>query len=227
LCFPVLILGLAEIQTRIQQRSKRIIQFKDNKIIVKPAKSGLVLWKRVAEFQFEPIPEMSGAMKLKLFLHGRANQKLSGRAFWATVLENRSQVQELTRSCKPKKTKRLPILKLNFLERPAQPALSAPFPFLGMSLYFAGVFLLLHGMPMLLAMLNHDHHDSGGNSNLTPVESANLARFISRHFSSREEFRHFYLILSICLTIAGVTLLALGWWLLNRKQPLTHTEKRA
>ena len=213
--------GMAEIQTRIQQRSKRIIQFKDNKIIVKPAKSGLVLWKRVAKFQFEPIPEMQGMTKLKLFLHGRPNEKMAGRTFWAMVLENPSQVQELVRYLQTKRTESPIGYEIEILERPALEP-SVPFPFIGMSLYMGGMFLLLHGGPMLLGLLNHDHHDSDGDSKFTPEERAKLHQFLARHFSNKEELRHFFLTLSICLIVAGIALLVSGWWLMNRKPQIVR-----
>lgn len=49
-----------EIQIRIRQRSKRVIQIEEKRIIVKPAKNQMVPWKRVRKFQFEPVPDTPG-----------------------------------------------------------------------------------------------------------------------------------------------------------------------
>ncbi len=143
LAIILLVLGLGESQVRIRQRSKRVIEFRDGKIRVKPSKSEFIRWNKVAKFQFEPIPEMSGSTKLKLFLFGRSNET-SERAFWATVLDN-SQTQELACYLRAKKLEAPSSYEIQILEHPAIPESSAPFPFLGISLYMSGLFLLLHG----------------------------------------------------------------------------------
>lgn len=227
LFFPVFILGLAESQVRIRQRSKRVVQFKENKIIVKPAKSGLVLWKRVAKFQFEPIPETPGLTKLKVFLRGRPNKQPSGWVFWAMVLENPSQVQELVRYLQSRKTETPAGYEIEILWHPVLPENSARFPFLGTSLYMGGFYLLLHGVPALIVLLNRNHHDSDGGSKFTPQETAKLGQFIVRHFSSREEFHHFFQVFGISLTVAGVVLLILGWRQMNRKAPVVPPSRSA
>jgi len=212
----LLALGLGESQVRIQQRSKRVIEFRHDKIRVKPSKSEFIRWNKVAKFQFEPVPEVLGITKLKLFLFGRSNET-SERAFWAMVLDN-PQTQELTRYLQTKKLEAPSSYEIQILEHPAIPESSAPFPFLGMSLYLSGLFLLLHGGPALLVFLNHTHSDSDGNSKLSSEEKAHLGRFIAQHFSSKEEFRHFFMMLNICLIVAGITLLILGWRLMKRKK---------
>jgi hypothetical protein len=213
--------GGIETQVRIRQRSKRVIQFKENKIVVRPARIQSVPWKGVAKIQFEPIPEAPGMTKLKLFLPDRSNKRVSGRVFWAMILEN-CQRQDLLRYLQTKKTDALIRYQIEVLERPSTPESPARFPFLGMSLYTGGIYLLLHGGPMFLASLNSVHHDSGGNSKLTPEEAAKLQRFIARHFSSYAEFHHFFLTLGIGLTIAGLVLLITGWRLMKRKRTATQ-----
>lgn len=218
--WPVMILfvlAVAEIQTRIQQRFKRVIQIMDNKIIVKPAKNQFIRWERISKFQFEPIPETPSLMKLKLFLHGRPNKETSGRAFWSMVLENPSQMQELMGCLQEKKTEGPTDFELEVLEYPAAPENPTPFRFLGMTVYMAGWYLMVHGLPILFAILGGGHHDPDERSRLSPEEIAKLRHFILNHFSSPEEFRHFFLALSIALTVAGVALMILGLWLAKRK----------
>jgi hypothetical protein len=221
------VLGMAEIQTRIRQRSKRVIEFKNDKLFLKPAKNGVVLWKRVSKFQLEPLPETPPLMILKLFLHGRPNKRTSGRAFWGMVLENPSQVQELVRFLQTRRTDAPSNFETEILERPVPPETHVAFPFLGLSLGLGGYFLLMHGAPMLLGLLNHNHHDSDGGSRFTSEQRAQLARFITQHFSSTEEFRHFFLTLGICLTTVGVALMALGWWLMKRKPQIALAPRSA
>ena len=223
--FPVLVLGLAEIQVRIRQRCKRLVQFKEKKVILKPCKSDSIPWKKVAKFQFEPIPEMPGMAKLKLFLHGFPNQKTTGRAFWQMVMENPSQAQELEHYLRTKKVETPTNYEIEVLERPAPVENPVPFPFLGMSLYFSGVYCLLHGVPGLVVVLDKSPHKSDGSSKFTPEESAKLGHFVARHFSSMAEFRHFFLLFNIGLTVAGVVLLFLGWRLMKRKTQLVPGNK--
>jgi hypothetical protein len=211
------ILVALEIQIRIRQRSKRVIQIEEKRIVVKPARNQIVPWKRVRKFQFEPVPDVPGLMKLKLFLNGRPNQKSTERAFWVMVLEKTSAMRELTGFLQKKKTEGPTDFELEILERPAVPETSTPFVFLGMTIFMAGWYLMVHGLPILFAILGGGHHASDERSRLSPEEIARLKHFILNHFSSPEEFRHFFLALSIGLTVAGVALMVSGRWLAKRK----------
>src|SRR5271166_6253795 len=51
------IFEIIEVKIRIRQRSKGVIQFKADKIVVRPASNQIVRWKSVEKFEFEPIPE--------------------------------------------------------------------------------------------------------------------------------------------------------------------------
>jgi len=212
----LVILAALEIQIRIRQRSKRVIQIEEKRIVVKPAKNQTVPWKRVRKFQFEPVPDTPGLMKLKLLLKDRPNQKSSERAFWAMALEKTS-MQELLGCLQKKKTAGPTNFELEILERPAAPENPAPYVFLGMTVFMAGWYLMVHGLPVLFAMLGGGHHDPDEHSRLSPEEIARLRYYILNHFSSPEEFRHFFLALSIALTIAGVALMISGHWLARRK----------
>jgi hypothetical protein len=209
-------LAALEIQIRIRQRSKRVIQIEERWIIVKPARNQTVPWKRVRKFQFEPVPDTPGLMKLKLLLKSRPNQKSSERAFWTMVLEKAS-MQELLGCLQNKKTEGPTDFELEVLEHPATPGNSAPFVFLGLTLFMAGWYLMVHGLPILFAILGGGHHDSDERSRLSPEEIARFRHFILKHFSSPEEFRHFFLALSIALTVAGVALMISGRRLAKRK----------
>ena len=133
------------------------------------------------------------------------------------VLENPSQAQELKRYLHTKKVESPTNFEIEILDQPAPAENPASYPFLGMSLYFSGVYFLLHGVPGLGVALEKSPHHSDGNSKFTPGESAKLGHFVAQHFSSRAEFQHFFLWLNIGLTVAGVALLILGWRLMKRK----------
>ncbi|HTY88490.1 MAG TPA: hypothetical protein VMB80_13565 [Candidatus Acidoferrum sp.] len=216
------VLAVAEIQTRIQQRSKRVIKVEDQRIILKPAKHSFIRWKQISKFQFEPLLEDSGLMKLKLFLCGRPSKRNSGRAFWSMVLERPTQVQELT-DCLQKRRMEAPAdFQVEVLEKPLPPEQAGPIPFLGMSLYWGGVLLLLHGVPLLfIGLTDGGHHDSENDSDLAPNEKAKLGRLILKYFHTIEELRHFYIVAGGVLTVLGLLLLIWGWLLMNRKPQTT------
>jgi hypothetical protein len=214
----IFVLAVAEVQTRIQQRSKRVIQFNDDKIRLRPSKSELLKWEKIAKFQFEPIPGMQGLMKLKLFLHGRPNQKLAGRTFWSMVLEQPAKVQELVEYFQKRRTETPTNFQVEVLDKPIPPGPPGQPVLLGMSLYLGGIFLLLHGLPLLLVGLTDGrHHDSGNDSDFTSDEKVKLGRFIIKYFHTPGELRHFYIVTGGVLTFSGLFLLVWGWLLMNRK----------
>jgi hypothetical protein len=217
LFFPLFVLGMAEIQVRIQHRSKRVIKLEDNKIIVKPAKNQVVRWKNVQSFQFEPLLRTSGLTMLTLHLHGRKKGSLPKRAFWAMVLE-KSRADELTRYLQTKKIEVPSNYEIELLDRPSAPPITAPFPLLGMSLYMGGVFLLLHGIPLFAAGFDQNHHDSGENSKFSPQELAKLGGFLRKHFSSKEEFHHFFMALGAVMSLIGIGMMFFGWRWMNREK---------
>ena len=218
------IFGMLETQIRIGQRSKRVIQIEDKKIKVKPAKNQLIRWNRISKFQFEPIPEMPELMKLKLFLHGRPNQKLSERAFWSMVLAQPEQVKGLV-ECLQKRQMETPTnYEVEVLEKSPPPEHPTPFPYLGLSLYLGGFYLLIHGLPLLLiGLANRGHHYSEDDSDLTLNQKAKLGRFILKHFSSLEEMRYFFIVAGGVLMLLGLWLMIWGWLLMNRNKSLIRT----
>ena len=140
------------------------------------------------------------------------------------VLENQSQLQDLVHYLQTKKTEAPTDYEIEILERPALPVSTAPFLFLGMALNMGGLFLLLHGMPLLLIGLgNGNHHHSEDDSQFTPNEMAKPGRFLLKHFHTLEELRHFCIVAGGVLTFLGLLLLIWSWLLMNRKTQAAPT----
>ena len=215
LAMILFVAGIMGIQIRARQRSKRVILFNEKGITIKPAKNSFVRWKQILKFQLVPITEAPGISALILYLRARSGRRQSQRAFWAMVLENPSQTQDLVRYLQTRKSETPTSYEIEILEGPgpAEQKSPAPYLFLGMTLIMGGYFLLIHGGPMLLAILDRDHHDSGDGQKLSPEAAARIQHFIHRHFASKEEFRHFFLTLGIILIVSGVALMILGKWL--------------
>ena len=216
LFIPSILFGGIELQIRIRQRSKRTIQFTEKRIAIQPARNRFVRWERISKFQFEPVAGAPGLTKLNLFLSGQTLP----RPIWSMLLES-SQKQELLRYIQTKKTETPTNYEVEVLERPRQPERGIPYPLFGVSLYLGGLFCMLHGLPLLLGALGSGQHGSNGDSKLTAEESAKLRHFIASHFSSREEFHHFFLTLSIVLIVAGIILMILGRRSMKRRTQVT------
>jgi hypothetical protein len=209
---------LREFSIRSGQRSNRVIQFHDEHIVL-----GIpcIQWKNVAKFQFEPITESPGLTKLILaYIVPRRKRR---QMLCMIVIEDRAHVNELIDYLEKQRAKTPTIYEIKILDVPSQPYQVPRFLFLGMSILFAGMFLLMHGVPILLALLDPNHPRSREDSRLTPEQIAKLNQFVMKHFSSREEFRHFFLTLGFVLTVAGCILLFWSWWLMKRK---TQVEQR-
>jgi hypothetical protein len=217
LAMILFVAGMMEIQIRARHRSKRVIQIEEKGITVKPAKNRFVSWKQILKFQLVPIPEAPDTSALILYLRARPGRRQSPRGFWAMVLENPSQTQDLVRYLQTRKAETPTSYEIEILERaePAEQQSPTPHLFLGMTLMMAGCFLLVHGGPMLVGILDRDHHDPGDGRKLSPEAAARLRQFILTHFSSKEELRRFFLTLSIVLIVAGVILMILGKWLMR------------
>jgi hypothetical protein len=206
---------LREYIIRSGQRSNRVIQFHEEHVILGPGKSLCIGWENLIKFQFEPIIESPGLTRLILTYistGGKRRQRLS-----MIAIEDRVQVNELIDYLQKQKAKTPTNCEITILDAPSAPYRVPKYLFSGMSMFFAGMFLLMHGGPMLLSLLNPNHHHSSEDSGFTPERAAKIHQFVANHFSSWEEFRHFFITLGFVLTVAGCSLLFWGRWLMNRK----------
>jgi hypothetical protein len=214
-----------EISLRLNQRSKRIFQFHADKIILGARKSPCIEWKEVLKVQFEPVANSPNLTKL-IVSHGIILRKKRRQRIYGLVVESPEEVRELIDWLQRQKTETPTTFELVILDAPS-PLQQRQDIFWSMSLFFAGLFLLYHGVPALLALSGSGHHASDGNSRFTPEQRAKLAHFADQHFSTKEEFRHFFLTLGICLTIVGIALMVLGWWLMKRQKQAMPASRSA
>jgi hypothetical protein len=218
---------LIEILVRLRQRSKRILKVETRRIVVSPAKNGSVLWKKICRFHFEPITQFPDGCRLLIFLRGFRGEKQVERPFWMMVLERSSQAHELASCLEAKRGETKSNFDIVTLSKPSPVAPITTFPPFGLSLYMGGIYLLLHGVPLLFVAIEKDHPHSATGPRMGPEAAAMVNKFVLRHFSNAEQFRHFFLTSSVCLIITGIILLACGWWMMNRKTQVGPTLKDA
>jgi hypothetical protein len=215
---------LREISIRLGQRSNRVIQFHDEHIILGSRENPRVQWEKVVKFQFEPIIESPGLTKLILtYIVPRRKYR---QILSMIVIEDRIHLNELIGYLQKQRVKTPTNYEITILDAPSQPPQISKFLFLGMSIFFAGMFLLNHGVPTLLALFDPNHPNPREGSRLSPEQIAKFNQFVMKHFSNREEFRHFSLTLGFVLTAAGCILLLWGWWLMNRKTTASQMRRR-
>lgn len=222
--FTAVMWALIEILVRWRQCSKRILRIKDKQILVSPAKNNIVLWKKIARFQFEPIPELPETKKLTIFLCDFKKRRQVERPFWMMVLEQPSQVTELASCLEAKRAETDSDFEIISLKEPAKPIQSKSFPFAGMSFMMAGMYFLLHGIPLLGVALekHHDHPDN--DRKLGAHAAAAIKHFVRQHFSNVQELHNFTLQLSISLIVAGLLFYFLGLKLMDRKPEKLSTQ---
>ena len=215
LAMLLILVLLREISIRSGQRSNRVIQFHDEHIILGSGEIPRIQWENVVKFQCEPIIESPGLTKLILAYivpNRKRRQRMS-----TIAIEDHPRVNELIDYLQKQRAKAPTNFDVTILDTPSPPPRAPKWLLLGMSMFLTGMFLLIHGLPILMAFLDPNRPHSREDSRFSPEQIAKLHRFVAEHFSSRDEFRHFSLTLGSVLTVAGCSLLFWGWWLMNRK----------
>jgi hypothetical protein len=208
------LLGMCEIEARMRHRSKRVIQLKERAIIVRPACHQFIRWKDVARFQLEPVPEMPGITKLKLYLARKKPPAAISQPVWSMALEQ-PQKQELLRLLQARKAEGPVGYQVECLEQPKLETKPKPFPAFGLWVNMTGGYLLLHGVVLLPVALKKNPQSADRGSMFNSEMSEKIGRFVARHFSSEAEWHHFLLIFAVALIVAGAALYVLSLRMAN------------
>lgn len=218
LVLPLFLLGMQEIQLRLRHRSKRKLILADKKITLKPAKMPGFAWDKIQAFRFEPLAQTGNLTKLTVFLRDVPNKANRRQGSWSMVLERGSQEQVLIHYLEQRKLEGINHYEIEQMRSPASMAQVHLPSIAGMAVSMVGLFLLMHGGPLLLALSHHGNHQPSENAKFTQQELAKLGRFIAEHFASQEEFRRFSLGLGLSLTFVGLGMLVFGWRLMKRER---------
>ncbi len=199
--------GIIELQLWFYARSKRILQVQEKRIMVKPAKHQYIRWKALAKIQFDPIAENSSLTKCSVFIY--FSKRVPEARRFKIVIESPAQVRELIQALEAKRQATGTDFKIVVLENPEPPPAVVPLTAFAFSLFLAGFYLLLHGLPLLGIALMPRSHEPNNHPEFDPEQVAKLGRFLADHFSSVEQMHQFYLWTGIVLTVVG---LALMFW---------------
>ena len=195
---------IPEVIAETMRRSKRILKLRKRAVWIQPANPGRVPWKQVLEWQFEPVPNESGANRITLVFgskkHPRKWPILLGRTdrdalFLELAQHNQNGVKfQITEFDQP-----VPV--------DTKPVRSLP----GLWLVVAAWALLIHATPLLTVGLIREP---------TPVTdprplSENAKRVLTRiapYFSSVDDLRGLALRSGLALATTGLMLSGLGVW---------------
>ena len=206
LMLPVALVTLAsEVQVRISHRSKRRIRLEPKRIVINPAKYNCIPWKQVAAWRLEPLSHSPGLSKLTVEYSLAKGGKRPRE--WSMVLRQADQEHALLSELeyfRQKGSNTSPVVRL---DEPALPRASNRRP-RSMVAAALGLYLLLHGLPLLgVGLLPPDRSsDETRSSRFSSRETAKLKRFVLHNFASAEEFRRDMLAAGGGLTIMGAGL---------------------
>ena len=212
----VLVTLASEVQVRISHRSKRKIRLEPTRISITPAKCNRIPWKQVGALRLEPLPHAPGFSKLTVEYSLAKGGKRPRE--WSMVLRQPDQEHALLSELeyfRQKGSNTSPVVRLN---EPAPPGASNR-RLRSVGAAALGVYLLLHGLPLLgVGLLPPDQgsHETRS-SRFTSKETAKLRRFVLQTFASVEEFRGVMLAAGGGLTIMGAGLYF--WGLSTPKRP--------
>lgn len=211
----LIIWGVLELQIFYYHRCKRELRIEDDKIFFRSGDRFSLRWKLVKQFQFEPVADAPGLTKLRV--RGfTADWPRRERQLCAVIIERPAQVPELIQCLETKRTAPKADFEIRILEKPAEPPPTKHFSFLGRSLNLGGVYVLLHGIPLLCVALGLGHWHRDETSQTVSTARVAWEYFVLRHFSSVAQLRDCLLWLGVSLTISGAVLFILGWRLMNQ-----------
>ena len=205
LFITALIFGGMEWATRLQHHAKRKLQILENRIVITPARTKFIKWKRIVKFQFRPVISAPNLTILEVF----AKIQISRPLRWAMVLDNPDQVQELVRQLKGGKLESHLDYEIEMLKEPVEMGPLPPVSVWGGIISVGGVVFLLNGIAMFMAWMSLSGFISPPEPSHAHASSP-LSRFVAAHFSSREEYIQFLLTLGVSLSAVGVGLMVWG-----------------
>jgi hypothetical protein len=228
LLFPGFLLAvlsiLGEIKLRgAQQDAPRLLNLLDKGVSFYSSKRPQIRWPNIVAFWFEDIPGEPNLRKVTIEWFRKRKTKFLRRD--ELVLEKRGQCPALLSELKLLQQQHNLTFRIE-LDQPLPPPKTPRHPVLGLSLFFAGLLFLLHGMPLLMGSLTHrdgGSHQSESNEYWSPEQKVKFENFLKAHFPGKSEFIHFTFATGCALTAIGTGLIiwgnAVGQQTTEDKQP--------
>lgn len=215
----VLVMGVAEVATRVTHRSKRTIQLEPERVSISPAKYNRIPWKQLKACQLEPIPGAAGLSKLTLsYSLGKGTKRARE---WSMVLRQADQEHQFISELEHLRQRGVSSGQLVRLPAPTEIQRKSV-RVRGMVAAALGLYFILHGLPLLgVGLLPPDRSpdESRSHSRFTAKETAKLRRVVRQAFSSPEQVHRFLLVVGGGLTALGAGLYFWGLSTPKRDEP--------
>ena len=203
--FLAMFWGLIELQVWFHHRSKRILRVEEKRLVVSSAKRQFIRWKSVVKIQAEPAAENPALTKISVFTY--FSKRMPEARNFVIVVEDAVKVRELLQLLDVKRQASGVDFKIVVLNQPAPPRVAVSLSAFPLTVFFAGFYCLMHGLPLLgIALLPHKP-DWQNIFDRNPEQVAKLGHFMAKHFSSVAQLHNFYLMTGLLLTVAGIALM--------------------
>jgi hypothetical protein len=196
-----LLMFSVEIQLRLSQKFKRILKLEENYVRFGSGLAQRVGWSNIIAWQFNHLAHKENYRVATMEYKWR--RKLRRH----TIVLEKSQMEQLiseVKSCQQKDSVAFSIAdqESNFIPRPFE---IKKVRALKLYLYLGGAFLFIEGLPFLMIGLGAKTHSP--NPDFVPNPNGSFAKFITGHFSSVAELRHFGLVTGTILCASGLILI--------------------
>lgn len=209
------------------RRARRTLNLLESGVSFQADGASLIPWSKVVAFWGEDIAGEPQWSRLTMEYFGW--RKTGPPLRWAMALEKRNQYPALLSELdRIRQMQQLGFRVELDKHLPTRPATASPL-MLGMWLTVAGMLLLLHGAPLLLASLGHSHGNPGQPDwvNLWPGDiGMRTTGFLKAHFSNAAELRSRMAEVGGALCVLGAALCVAGNLAGRRQEPVGQNSAR-
>ncbi len=189
-------------------------------------KNPRVRWKDLSLVVLEPLPENPDLVKVVIHAVSQGKGSVPIRP-WEIILERIGQLPQLLQDLKPRHLE-TPTFSVRKLDKPSLSGTGERHGFRVRWLYcyMAGMWLLLHAMPLIIVGIAYGKSTRPRDEDVGPPPKA-FVRFVLKHFRSPHQIRHAILEAGTGLGVAGLILLVAGERGLSREGKRTADSARA
>lgn len=215
--------GIGALVLILTRFSRPALETDQKGLLLRDRKNPRVRWKDLAQVTIEPVAKADELVKV-VFHALSPHRRTAAPRPWPIVLERAHQLPDLIHELRLRHVEE-PGFSVRELKEPL-PALTRPiFQARWLYVYLFGMWLLLHGTPLLLVGLSKGSDTTRRTEARRPPEQFN--RFVLEHFRSPQEFRRAIAFTGAGIDALGLIGLAVGWWGLKREAVSADVRRQA